>query len=145
MTSPGHASKSQIMDLLRSVPLFAACSKRELSLLAGIADQLEFDSGDVIFREGETDVGLQVILEGQTEVSIGDTARRKLGPGAFLGEIALLDGGPRSATVTALTPVKTLSIPAWTFNATLKGEPALALKMLRELARRIRESDTPTA
>lgn len=135
------ASKAQVMDLLRSVPLFASCSKRELSLLAGIADQLEFEPGDFIFKEGDSDVGLQVILEGQTEVSVGGEVRRKLGPGAFLGEIALLDGGPRSASVAALTRVRTLSIPAWTFNATLKSEPALALKMLTELARRIRESD----
>lgn len=144
MTS-GKASKAQVMDLLRSVPLFASCSKRELSLLAGIADQLEFAAGEVIFLEGDSDVGLQVILEGETQVSLAGRPRRKLGPGAFLGEIALLDGGARSATVTAATQVRTLSIPAWTFNATLKSEPALALKMLKELARRIRESDRTTA
>lgn len=140
--SGDRASKKQIMELLRSVPLFATCSKRELSLLAGIAEELEFEAGDYIFREGDSDVGLQVILDGETEVSVAGEVRRKLGPGAFLGEIALLDGGPRSASVAALTRVRTLSIPAWTFNATLKSEPNLALKMLTELARRIRESDT---
>ncbi len=135
------ASKADVMELIKSVPLFSGCSKRELSLLAGIADEMEFGPAQAIVTEGETGVGLQVVMEGKVKVVVGGRTRRVLGPGAFFGEIALLDGGPRSATVVADSDVRTLAIPAWSFNAVLKAEPGLSHKMLLELARRIRESD----
>ncbi|MBA2725735.1 MAG: cyclic nucleotide-binding domain-containing protein, partial [Actinobacteria bacterium] len=65
-----------------------------------------------------------------------------LGPGAFFGEIALLDGGPRSATVVAEGDVTTLSLPTWAFRSILKANPTLALKMLEEVCRRLRTSES---
>ena len=135
----GRSSKDQMADVIRSVPLFAECSKKELSLLAGIAEERDAAAGDVIVREGESGIGLEIILEGQVRVEIGGETRRHLGPGAFFGEIALLDGGPRSATVVAETEVRLLAVPAWSFNATIKSEPSIAVTMLREVARRLRE------
>jgi CRP/FNR family transcriptional regulator, cyclic AMP receptor protein len=102
---------------------------------------VEFGAGDVICREGETGVGLHVVVSGETKVQVGGRTRRRLGPGAFFGEVALLDGGPRSATVVADTPVRTLSIPAWSFRSLLKSQPSLSLKMLEEVCRRLRTVD----
>jgi CRP/FNR family transcriptional regulator, cyclic AMP receptor protein len=69
---------------------------------------------------------------------VGGRTRRRLGPGDFFGEISLLDRGPRMATVVAETPVRTLSLSSWNFRAALKELPSMAIKMLEELAHRIR-------
>jgi CRP/FNR family transcriptional regulator, cyclic AMP receptor protein len=141
MVRKATATRNQLHDYLRTIPLFSSCSKAELNRIAAIVKEVHFDAGHVICREGETGVGLHVVVEGETKVQIGGRTRRKLGPGAFFGEIALLDGGPRSATVVAETPVRTLSIPAWSFKTTLRSNPSLALKMLEEACRRLRTSN----
>jgi len=136
------SSKSEVEDVLGKVPLFSECSKRELSLLAGMVEEEEFEEGKDLCKEGESGLGLSVMMEGTVAIFVGGEHRRDMGEGTFFGEIALLDGGPRSATVTAKTPVRVVSIPAWTFNATLESRPELALKMLREVCKRIRETDS---
>jgi CRP/FNR family cyclic AMP-dependent transcriptional regulator len=135
-------SNSQLTDLLKTIPLFSSCSRAELNRIAAIVKEVEFPAGRTICKEGQSGVGLHVIVEGETKVQIGGRTRRRLGAGAFFGEIALLDGGPRSATVIAETPVRTLSIPAWSFKTTLKSQPGLALKMLEETCRRLRTADS---
>jgi CRP/FNR family transcriptional regulator, cyclic AMP receptor protein len=135
------STKSEVEDVLENVPLFSECSKRELSLLAGMVEEEEFDAGKDLCKEGDEGLGLSVIMEGEVAISIGGQHRRDMGVGTFFGEIALLDGGPRTATVTAKVPTRVVSIPAWTFNATLESNPELALKMLRDVCRRWRESD----
>lgn len=124
--------------------MLSTCSKKELSLLSGIADEMGYGAGETIFEEGEEGLGLQIIMEGEAKVVINGRTRRKMGAESFFGEIALLDGGPRTATVVAETDVRTLSIPAWSFNAVLKEQPSIALKMLPELAHRLRTSDPQT-
>ncbi len=138
---PKSTSTAAAIDLLKTVPLFASCSKRELTLLGRIVEEKEYSAGEVICREGESGLGLFIVTEGETEVEVGGRKRRQLGPGAFFGEIALLDGGPRSATVTATSPVRILMVPAWSFNAALKSQPELAIKMLKEVCRRVRAND----
>jgi CRP/FNR family cyclic AMP-dependent transcriptional regulator len=135
-------SKSQLTDLLRTIPLFSSCSRSELNHIAAIVKEVEFPAGRTICKEGQSGVGLHVIVEGETKIQIGGRTRRRLGSGAFFGEIAVLDGGPRTATVIAETPVRTLSIPSWSFKATLKSQPSLALKMLEETCRRLRTADS---
>jgi CRP/FNR family cyclic AMP-dependent transcriptional regulator len=134
-------SKTDLTSFLKTIPLFSSCTSAELKRIAAIVKEVQFAPGQTICREGETGVGLHVVVEGETKVQIGGRTRRKLGAGAFFGEIALLDGGPRSATVVADTPVRTLSIPAWSFKTTLKANPNLALKMLEETCRRLRTSN----
>ena len=135
------AKKSKEVELLRSVPIFAECSDRELSSIAKSLKEVHFPKGKEICKEGETGVGLHIVMEGDTKVIVGGRTRRKMGPGAFFGEIALLDGGPRTATVVAESDVATLSLPVWAFRSTLKAHPALALKMLDEVCRRVRTSE----
>lgn len=131
----------QLVDLLKTVPLFAGCSDRELRSIAGSGKEVSFDAGTAICTEGDTGVGLHVIMQGEAQVQVGGRTRRKLGPGAFFGEIALLDGGPRSATVLADTPLTTFVVPVWGFRTLLKSQPTLGLKMLEEVCRRLRGAD----
>ena len=131
------------VEALRSVPLFSNLSDRQLRAIAGQAKEVYFQSGDHICREGESGVGMHVVLEGDTKVQINGRTRRRMGPGAFFGEIALLDGGPRSATVIAETDVHTISLPFWNFKKLLKEQPPLALKMLEEVCGRLRDEGPP--
>lgn len=135
------SSKARIAELLKEVPLFEGCSKKEMSLLADIAEEMHYEAGQTICAEGDPGLGLQVIIEGDARVEIKKQARRRMGPGTFFGEIALLDGRPRSATVIAETDVLALSIPAWSFQAVLKQQPQIAVKMLPVLAHRLRSAE----
>ncbi|MGH2749154.1 MAG: cyclic nucleotide-binding domain-containing protein [Actinomycetota bacterium] len=135
-------SKAKLESLIKSVPLLSACSKKELRSIANVSKVVRFEPGDVICQEGEVGVGMHMVISGQTKVQIGGRTRRRLGPGAFFGEIALLDGGPRTATVIAETPVETLFVAFWNFKTVLKREPGLAVKVLEEVCSRIRATDT---
>src|SRR5881396_119423 len=99
--------------MLAKVPLFSGCSKRELAVIAQAAKEVRHKAGTVIAREGEYGIGLFLILEGKCRVTIGGKEKAILGPGDFFGEIALIDGGPRTATVTAITDVRLLGITEW--------------------------------
>ena len=136
------ATKSTQTDILKTVPIFAACSNAELSKIASAGKEVNFRAGQVICQEGDTGVGLHIVLERETRVQVGGRTKRRLGPGAFFGEIALLDGGPRSATVIAETPVRTFGIPVWAFKSLLKTQPSLALKILEDVCRRVRRSES---
>jgi CRP/FNR family cyclic AMP-dependent transcriptional regulator len=85
-------------------------------------------------------VGFFMILDGTAGVRVGDRLRRKLGQGDFFGEISLLDGGPRTATVTAETEVTTLGLTPWDFKRLVENSPAIASKMLKVMAQRLRTS-----
>jgi CRP-like cAMP-binding protein len=126
------------MAKLANVPIFSGSSKRELTVIARAAKEVTHRQGTVIAREGERGIGLFLILEGQCEVTIGGKHKAKLGPGDFFGEIALLDGGPRTATVTALTNVKLIGITGWVFRGLLMEHPSIALKTLEAVAGRLR-------
>ena len=90
---------------LAKVPLFSDCSQRDLQTVARVVREIPHGAGTVIAREGEPGVGLFIIVDGTADVSIGGRKKATLGPGDFFGEIALLDGGPRTATVTAKSDV----------------------------------------
>lgn len=131
-------AQQDIVARLANVPIFSGCSKRELALIARSAKTVAHRKGTVIAREGEPGVGLFVILEGECEVTVGGRRRARLGPGDFFGEIALLDGGPRTATVTALTDVTLAGITGWVFRGLITEHPRIALKTLEAVAGRLR-------
>jgi CRP-like cAMP-binding protein len=139
MAGRGRADR-KLVEQLKTVPLFSGCSTRELASLGRFLHEVDFPAGRQIVQEGRTGTGLHVIIEGETKVVVGDRTRRRLGPGAFFGEISLLDRGPRTATVVAETPVRTLTLSAWNFRAALKEHPSMAVKMLEELASRVRSA-----
>jgi CRP/FNR family transcriptional regulator, cyclic AMP receptor protein len=137
MAGRGRVDK-QLVERLKTVPLFSGCSARELASLSRFLTVVDVPAGRAIVKEGNPGAGLYVLLEGQTKVVIGDRTRKRLGPGDFFGEISLLDRGPRTATVVAETPVRTLTLSSWNFRAALKEHPSMAVKLLEELARRVR-------
>jgi CRP-like cAMP-binding protein len=131
-------AQADVVAKLAKVPLFSGCSKRELALIARSAKEVVHRKGTVVAHEGEPGVGLFVVLEGECEVTVGGRRKAKLGPGDFFGEIALLDGGPRSATVTALTDVRLAGITGWVFRGLITEHPRIALKTLEAIAGRLR-------
>ena len=123
---------------ISKVPLFASCSKRELETIANAVKEVSHRKGTVIAREGEPGVGLFMISEGEAMVTVGGSKKGKLGPGDFFGEIALLDGGPRTATVTAARDVKLFGLTEWMFRGLIAEHPSIALKTLETVAGRLR-------
>ena len=131
-------SDHAVTSKLANVPIFSGCSKRELAIIARAAKEVAHRSDTVVAREGERGIGLFLILEGECRVSIGGKTKARLGPGDFFGEVALLDGGPRTATVSATTDVKLLGITGWVFRGLLMEHPSIALKTLEAVAGRLR-------
>jgi CRP/FNR family transcriptional regulator, cyclic AMP receptor protein len=139
MVNP-RISKREVQELLGRVPLFSGCSKRELVEIASAAKGVDHPEGHVLAKEGERGIGFFLITDGSAVVTVGGRSRAKLGPGDFFGEISLLDEGPRSATVTATSPVKTVGITAWTFKGLIEQHPSIALRMLEMVAARVRKA-----
>ena len=127
------------IERIRSVPLFSDFGDKELQRVAAIAKEVEFPAGKVIAKQGESGVGFHMIVDGEATVSVEGVEHAKLGPGSYFGEISLIDGGPRSATVTAATDLKTVSVTSWDFNVLLDQFPELARQLLIQLCRRLRE------
>ena len=126
---------------LAGVPLFAGFSKRHLQRLAGATDEIRFTPGEHIVEEGNLGETLFVLLEGQVKVVRDGKLRTRLVPGDFFGEVSVLDGGPRTASVVAETPVAALRLFRRTVLELVESEPQLALSLLEGIARRIREID----
>ena len=130
----------QVASELGKIPLFAGCSQRELQIVARAVKEVHHPAGTVIAREGEPGIGLFVVTEGSATVSIGGSKKGKIKPGEFFGEIALLDGGPRTATVTADTDVKLLGLTEWVFRGLVQQHPSIAIKTLQAMAGRLRSA-----
>jgi len=105
-----------------------------------VVREIPHGAGTVIAVEGDPGVGLFVILDGTADVTIGGRKKATLGPGDFFGEIALLDGGPRTATVTAKTDVNLLGLTEWVFRGLMTEHPSIALKTLQQMAARLRSA-----
>lgn len=131
-------AKKDILTMLGSVSLFDGLSKRELEAVLASGKVLEVPEAKVMVEEGATGVGFHLILEGEAKVKIGGKTRATLRAGDYFGEMSLLDGGPRSATVQAETPVRTLAITSWAFLPLIDDHPSIARKLLVEMSRRLR-------
>jgi CRP/FNR family transcriptional regulator, cyclic AMP receptor protein len=125
------AREAAAADLLRKVPLFADLERKELEDIASAMKQRTFSAGQQIAVEGQSGVGFFVIEEGQAKVTVEGAERRTLGPGDYFGEVALITQGPRTATVTADTDLKTYGMSFWEFRPLVEDTPSLAWKMLQ--------------
>lgn len=127
------------IQVLRDLPLFCEMSDKDLRKLLGISKQVSHAQGELIVEEDHSAIGFHVILEGEAEATVGGAAVGTLGTGAYFGEMSLLDGLPRSASVKAITPLRTMVIPSWNFNQMLDKNPQMMRALLIELSRRLRK------
>jgi CRP/FNR family transcriptional regulator, cyclic AMP receptor protein len=129
--------RNRKVELLKSVPLFAGCSKKELEHLSRVADEIDFPSGRTLIREGAPGSEFFVLAEGTAVISRQGKQIDTAGPGDFFGEMALLTDQPRNATVTTTSAVDALVITARTFRTLVEENPLIALKVMRAVAERI--------
>lgn len=130
-----------VTEHLGAVPLFNACSKKELGRIAKAATEMSFPDGTVLMAQDDTAREAFILTSGTAIVKRNGRKVAELGPGAFLGELGLLDRGPRTATVVAQGPVEALVLGPREFAGLLDEVPTLAHKLLKALAERIRELD----
>jgi len=135
------AGRNQYLDRLASVPLFAACSNKELQRIARASDETELPAGRVLMRQGESGRECFVIVDGEVKIERNNKKIATVGPGACIGELSLLDKGPRTATAIAQTPVTVLVLGPREFSGVLEEVPGLARKLLAALATKVRELD----
>ena len=125
------------VDALRQCPLFAELSRDELQELAKTTEDLEVDEGKVLCRQGEPAQEFFVIIEGDAEATKDGESLRTMGPGDFFGEIGLIEDIPRTATVTAATPLRFFVLTRQSFWGMLDRMPGVERKILRALAKRL--------
>lgn len=132
------------LDHLASVSLFSACSKKELQAVARSSDEVDLSAGSVLCEQGSVGREAFVLLEGTAEVARNGKKVASIGPGTCVGELSLLDHGPRTATVTATSDLKVLVIGVREFSAIIDDVPTIAHKLMRSLAGLVRELDAKT-
>lgn len=133
--------RNSYLDHLSQVGLFSAMSRRDLQRIARASDELAIDEGRVLMEQGARGRECFVLLEGTATVRRNDRKVATLGPGDHFGELALLDGGPRTATVVADTPLRVLVLGQREFAGVLDEVPGLAQKVMASLAQIIRSLD----
>ena len=130
-------AKDRKVELLASVPLFAECSRRELRQIGEAADEVVVPAGTALTKEGSSGREFIVIVDGAAEVRRRGRKVNELGSGDFLGEIALVSRGPRTATVRTTQPTHALVITAPSFRSLLRRTPSMQWKVLEALAERL--------
>jgi CRP-like cAMP-binding protein len=125
------------VELIRKVPLFSRLSKKGLEDVAHIADELDLPAGKLMAKEGDRGREFFVLLEGEADVAKGDESINTMRDGDFFGEIALVTKMPRTANVTATTPVRVLVITERDFSGLLKRSPEVARGVAEALAERV--------
>jgi CRP/FNR family transcriptional regulator, cyclic AMP receptor protein len=123
---------------LKAVPLFHDFSDRALNRVLEISKEVSHPPGKVVVEEDASAVGFHLILDGSAEISVDGKVVGTFGPGEYFGEMSLIDGKPRSASVTATTELRTLSIPAWNFESLMMEHPEIMRAMLKVLCERVR-------
>jgi CRP/FNR family transcriptional regulator, cyclic AMP receptor protein len=131
----------ETLETLAAVPLFEGLSERELSALLASGEEVEFTAGREIVHEAETAEHFYVLLNGRATVWVQGRRRQELGPGDHFGEMAVLDGGPRSATVRAESAVRALRLDRSSFSSVLDLHGSIARRLLVELSTRLRAAE----
>ena len=132
---------ADVAENLSKVPIFSGVKDKDLKRLGERMMERSFGEGETITEEGKSGVGFFVIEQGDATVSIKGEIVRTLGPGDWFGEIALIDDGPRSATIVAGTDLRCRGMTAWEFRPFVQEHPEVAWPLLETLAARLREAD----
>ena len=133
------------VEVLRRVPLLSGLADRDLEKLADRFNERTFPEGAIVIEEDSTGTSFFVIAEGDASVSVRGEVRATLGPGDYFGEMAIMDEGVRTASVTAATDLHTFFLTPWEFRPFVEEHPEVAWKLLQNLARRLRAAQTPQA
>ena len=130
------------VEMLAKVDLFSALSGRQLKKLVSLAKEVHHAPGHVVAQEGQGGLGFHLVISGTAEVATHGKDVRTLGPGDYFGEISMIDGRPRSATITAIEPLDTVVVPHLIFEELLSREPEFSHSMLKVLCARLREVES---
>lgn len=137
-----HGEENEaVITMLEKNPLWAGLDRKDLKAIVKVSEERKFETGDIILGKGEGGVGFYLIMDGSVDVKSDSKILAKLGPGQFFGEMAVLDNQPRSADVIAAEPSRCFIISEWSFKALISQNPRIALKMLQELVRRLRDAN----
>ena len=129
------------VELLQKIPLFAELSSRELERLGGSFKERTFSAGDVVASEGEGGTGFFVIENGDAVVLVGGEEVRRLGPGDYFGDIALIDMGARTASIRADSDLHCYGLTFWDFRPLVESDARIAWPLLQAMAKRLREAE----
>ena len=133
--------KDAKIERLSQVPMFSACSRKDLGIIAKYVEELSVDAGTDLIREGDAGREFYIIVEGKASLSRGGREIGVVGPGSYFGELSLLDGQKRDATVTTVAPTELLVIGIREFVTVLEDVPQITRKLLAGMARRLHELD----
>jgi CRP/FNR family cyclic AMP-dependent transcriptional regulator len=131
------------IDVLRQVPLFADLGQRDLQRIARLFKERRFAAGETVVKEGSGGAAFYLIEAGEATVSVRGQPRATLRAGDYFGEIALIDEGVRSATITVSTDLVCHGLTLWDFRPLVENDGRVAWKLLQALAKRLREADQP--
>jgi CRP/FNR family cyclic AMP-dependent transcriptional regulator len=134
-------ARDEKLELLRTVPLFGGLSNRELQRIGELADEVDLPAGRVLMRQGEYGSEMLIVVDGSAEIERDGAVIAERGAGEVLGEIALLDGGPRTATVTLTRDSRLLVLGRREFQAAMDELPEVRLRVLEAVAHRLRTLD----
>ncbi|HYH28533.1 MAG TPA: cyclic nucleotide-binding domain-containing protein [Actinomycetota bacterium] len=129
------------IEILSKIPLFEHCTPKELELIGQLTDQIDASAGEVLTREGQPGREFYVVLDGKAKVTIEGREVASLGQGDFFGEMAIIDQGPRAATVTAETPMQLYVVDHRPFWTMVQESPSVAQNVMRALAHRLRVAE----
>ncbi len=135
------AADPEIVQALSSTDLFAGLSKKALNAIAAQARVVNHPEGRDITEEGGGAAGFHLIRSGTASVTVHGAPRPDLGPGSYFGEISMIDGKPRSATVHATSPVTTISLASWAFHPILDEHPEVTKGLLKVMCARLRAAE----
>jgi CRP/FNR family cyclic AMP-dependent transcriptional regulator len=122
-------------ELLKRVPIFSDLDRKELDRIAASMKPRTFNAGDTVTTEGQTGVGFFVIESGEATVTVGGDERRKLGPGDYFGEVALLNESARTATITANSDLRCYGLTSWEFRPLVETHGSIAWKLLQAMSK----------
>jgi CRP-like cAMP-binding protein len=140
-----RVAKQKLEPILANVPLFESFSRRQIKQLAALTEVRDFMAGHVVVEEGTDGDGFYVVLSGQAKITANGRTVHRVLPGDHFGEISLLDGGPRTATVVTETPMEMLKMTRARFMKALAADPELSMAVLESLARMLRRVDRSLA